>query len=1503
MKNYIIILFIFVQSFVFAQNDNSNLSTYFQNQQSEKVYVHLNNVLYLPQETVFFKIYITQANNKPTFQSDFVYVEIYDSSNKKITTQTYLIEQGSASGSFIVENEFPAGLYKIKAYTKLQNFLNDAVFEKEFFVQKVITPDVFMQLDFLKKSYGAGDFCEFEFNLKNKENTPIPYQNFDVDIFIDGKIIQSLPAKTNAEGKSILKFQLPQDLNSNDGLVNVKVFYNNQKESISKSIPIVLNHVDLQFLPESGNHIENQTANIFFIAKNEFGKPMDISGFIEDTEGNMIQNFTSTHDGMGKFTYLPEANKQYRAVLTKPFASKTKFLLPKPLIAGFAFSANLNTNHLNLDLFATMEQDCQILVRNSDKVHFSKAMHMLQGENKIQIDIANFPMGSYAISMVVKDKIVAERLIFINYEPDLQIEIKTDKDQYKPREKVKVRLQTKDKSGLPIASNLSVSVVDEKLLSYIDDKQHNILSWLFLGNDLKGKIHEPSYYFNEQIAVDKRLVAIDLLLNTHGWRRFSQEDFNLFDGQVVKHLAERKTDIEGFVLNHKNKPKSLDVFLFTDDGKVYKTRSDENGYFKFTRTFFNNKAILVVESNRIKKHTITNSLSNFDEFIKIKDSLGGFNMGSNNKLGFAKPVVIPENLVQIKSESINLKESSNFLEGVIVSGYASAYSKIKISTVNHVVGSLAGAVAGVNIATASGQPAQSTSIVVRGAASIYGNRASSQPLIIIDGIPSNESIISTIPPEMIQSITVLKSTEALNYGFRGMNGVIVISTNKSSSGNGILLGKRHHYSFLEIQIDKTKNITEADEFYIPIYETIETEIKTDFRNCIYWNAVIQTNNEGQANFEFFNADESTSYSILAEGTSYKGNLGKQKLSYVVKEPLQFDLKVPLFVSQNDVIKIPLWMKNDTEKAVDFRVYLSGSEYYEVSEQTQTVSLDVNESKVVYFDVTASKVGEKIKLPITITNLETKLKILKEMDVYRKGFPVLIDISGTGEVNTDFKIELPLENSIRSDFSVITNPFSSLSEGLEKMLREPHGCFEQVSSTNYPNIMTLKLIQTREIDDEVKQKAIAFLENGYKKLINYESKEGGFEWYGGNPGHEALTAYGLLQFHEMKEFIKIDEVVFNRSVAWLLSRKDGKGGFKQKQGKYGFSPLSNEVNNAYILYVLSEINAHDIKQEYEKALADLNENYDPYRAALLALTAHNLNDLVTYKKLISGMLTDISKSSLKDIKIQQTIINTSVESRKVEFASLFALALLKEESYRNTILHLLEFIQPSMISTAYGSTQSRVLAMKAFVTFSSTLNQKLIPVQISASINNQIIDTNSFDAAGNVFLDVSSLVHEGNNTCSFKVASEQGVPFNFEVKYESLLPQNSSDCLLDLSSKLLQDKIKVSETTRLEIKLKNLSDKPVNNPLVRIGIPGGTSPEPWQLKELVEKEIVDYYEIFESELVFYFRSLNGSEVRNINLDLKAVVPGSYQGIASSAYLYYDNEAKIWNSGLKLEIETE
>lgn len=96
----------------------------------------------------------------------------------------------------------------------------------------------------------------------------------------------------------------------------------------------------------------------------------------------------------------------------------------------------------------------------------------------------------------------------------------------------------------------------------------------------------------------------------------------------------------------------------------------------------------------------------------------------------------------------------------------------------NVIQSLQGQVAGLNIASGSGQPGADSTIILRGVSSINGN---AKPLFVIDGIPVDEDAFRSINQKDIVSFNVLKDGAATSiYGNRGANGVVVIVTKNAN---------------------------------------------------------------------------------------------------------------------------------------------------------------------------------------------------------------------------------------------------------------------------------------------------------------------------------------------------------------------------------------------------------------------------------------------------------------------------------------------------------------------------------------------------------------------------------------------------------------------------------------------------------------------------------------------------------------------------------------------------
>jgi uncharacterized protein YfaS (alpha-2-macroglobulin family) len=134
-----------------------------------------------------------------------------------------------------------------------------------------------------------------------------------------------------------------------------------------------------------------------------------------------------------------------------------------------------------------------------------------------------------------------------------------------------------------------------------------------------------------------------------------------------------------------------------------------------------------------------------------------------------------------------------------------------------------------------------------------------------------------------------------------------------------------------------------------------------------------------------------------------------------------------------------------------------------------------------------------------------------------------------------------------------------------------------------------------------------------------------------------------------------------------------------------------------------------------------------------------------------------------------------------------------------------------------------------------------------------------------------------------------------------LPNSDEQCVVQLSTKFAAKTVKVGETLRLFTTLTNTKNEGIPSAIAIVGIPAGFTVQPWQLKEMQEKGVFDYYEIKGNNVALYYRCMAPSVIKEINFDLKAEMPGVYDSPASSAYLYYTNEYKCWSAPEKVTIK--
>jgi len=220
----------------------------------ERIYLQTDKPFYAPGDDIWLAGFIRDGQTlKPSAQSEIVYVELISPKGTVEQKINLIAKNGKVSGDFLLNKEALGGLYKLKAYTSWMKNGNettagdDNCFVKDIQVQEVILPHLKMKLDFEKKAFGAGDEVIAKLELNTNENKPLANHKISIVANLNGIKLLEKAEVTDEEGQRYIKFNLPAKLNSTDALLNVLIDYNGSAESISRSIPIVLNKIKLNF--------------------------------------------------------------------------------------------------------------------------------------------------------------------------------------------------------------------------------------------------------------------------------------------------------------------------------------------------------------------------------------------------------------------------------------------------------------------------------------------------------------------------------------------------------------------------------------------------------------------------------------------------------------------------------------------------------------------------------------------------------------------------------------------------------------------------------------------------------------------------------------------------------------------------------------------------------------------------------------------------------------------------------------------------------------------------------------------------------------------------------------------------------------------------------------------------------------------------------------------------------------------------------------------------------
>lgn len=300
--------------------------------------------------------------------------------------------------------------------------------------------------------------------------------------------------------------------------------------------------------------------------------------------------------------------------------------------------------------------------------------------------------------------------------------------------------------------------------------------------------------------------------------------------------------------------------------------------------------------------------------------------------------------------------------------------------VTNPLNALTGQAAGVNITSGENRMAQLSSVRVRGTTSITGGN---DPLVIIDGVYSDLSALSSVYPSDIESFTILKNAaETAQYGSRGASGVIEVKTKRGS-------GTQFHISYdgnlgFESKY-KTLDMLDAPG-YIATAHALGLYYKDEGSNTNFQDAITRTG---------YIANHHVAFSGGSKESSYRASLSAMNHNTIIRTNSYRNYAAKADLTQwafDDLLKIDFGVFGSSQKNHD--LFNPWEVFYSAAAQNPTIPAATNADGSGDKNNTA----EQINHPMVLLKKKNDTKSLNFDTHIDMDFNLLGMISGKNDDN-------------------------------------------------------------------------------------------------------------------------------------------------------------------------------------------------------------------------------------------------------------------------------------------------------------------------------------------------------------------------------------------------------------------------------------------------------------------------------------------------------------------------
>ncbi len=684
---------------------------------------------------------------------------------------------------------------------------------------------------------------------------------------IDGRLLLHSVSPIS-EGGASSYFKIPAWVKN--GVVHVKAYtqwmLNFDNDFLyNKDIPVLMPieggipnaekvQTTIVFFPEGGDLINGVSTLLAFEALNQHNKPAQVKGVIKTSGNIIVDSFSTTYNGMGYLRFKPMAAEHYSAWWTDETGEMHTTPIPDAKANGLVLHVDPYHNdqfHYKLEKSADASNLKKIVIIatiNQKQVYRNSVIlesNMAEGN----ISATGLPCGVLQVTAFDGDlSPLAERVVFVNNQKSFaKIQMKKEAVGLMKRARNEISFSIPDS----IATNLSISVTDAGL-GY--DSSNNIYSDLLIAGDLKGTIPDAASFLSNPANANDHL---NLLLLTHGWRRFNWE--TVVSGKFPELKYPRDAgflSIRGEIKNGTDldAQDSMALLMITRDRKknVYKMAVDGDGKFGQNGLFFYDSVQVVYKFNHTAK------LNNNAQISLYSGLLPALTPAKADEPSFAW-VKVPDVILE-KEMNGNLIETHDNSVASPDMAYAITPNRDSLGKFSE------------NIA----HYLNTMFVDLRFPASIKENMPAGDTRLASYrvnsfALRSNVNVTLDGTPVAMDDLKSISMKEVLFIKFLPKSNQKVLPT--------LAITSRQALDQDNIMENKTgfaiiKGYTPAREFYQPHYgDKIEDSPASDYRSTIYWNPKLRLDKSNRKmSFVFYNNDISNKFRIVVEGMNQDGKL-------------------------------------------------------------------------------------------------------------------------------------------------------------------------------------------------------------------------------------------------------------------------------------------------------------------------------------------------------------------------------------------------------------------------------------------------------------------------------------------------------------------------------------------------------------------------------------------------------------------------------------------------------